>query len=163
LFPVPETQLVQSITVPGIDGKKMRSGSRNDIKLFERFDVLQDKVARIRTDSRGSREPKDPDTCTVFAYFSMIAAKDDAERMRARYLEGSIGYEEAKRELTRAIFERFGPFQGRYRHWKRNKNAVLDVLEDGARAAAREFAETLDGVFSILKLRDRVPVAGWEE
>lgn len=162
LFPVPETRLTQRFTVPGIDGKKMRNGTGNSIKLFGRFDVLQDRVARIQTDSRGNREPKDPSTCTVFKYYSMVAAKDDTDRMRARYLEGSIGYEEAKRELTRAIFERFGRVQGLYGYWKRHKDAVLDILEDGTSTAAKEFAETLDAVFSILRLRDRIPAAGWE-
>jgi tryptophanyl-tRNA synthetase len=146
LLPVPEVRVSGFPTVPGIDGRKMSHAYDNCIALFERFDQLQEKVSLIKTDSKGKFEPKDPDTCNVFQLYSLVASAERTASMRRRYQEGSIGYQDAKRELMLTIQEYFGPFQERYHQLRRDPDFVADVLREGFRQAKEEAHATLDQI-----------------
>ncbi|MBN4071782.1 tryptophan--tRNA ligase [bacterium AH-315-F18] len=137
-FPIPDIHLTQSRVVPGTDGRKMSAFNNNHIRLFERFDILQTKINSIRTAPKSLSDPKDPDKCTLFQLYALVAPKDDSDRMRVRYQEGPLGYQEVKRELTITIQEHFSAFNERYETLKRDPDFILDVLREGFRAASHE-------------------------
>lgn len=53
--------------IPGLDGRKMSKSYNNYISMFESSADLKKKIAGIPTDDKTLEEPKDPDTCNVFA------------------------------------------------------------------------------------------------
>ena len=142
LFPVPGV-VVRGETVPGIDGVKMEAERKNHIPMFIGVRELRTRVQQIQTDSRGVREPKDPDSCTVFRLYSMTASASRVQEMRTRYLSGEIGYEEAKAELAIALAERFAEPMERFEEWKKRPDDIRDVLRKGAQIVSTEVSATL--------------------
>lgn len=142
LFPIPGV-VVRGDTVPGIDGQKMEAERKNHIPMFIGVRELRNRVQQIQTDSRGMREPKDPNSCTVFRLYSITAAPARVEQMRARYLSGDIGYEEAKAELAIALAERFAEPMERFQEWRKRPDDIRDVLRKGAQIVSTEVGATL--------------------
>ena len=68
--------------VPGIDGAKMSKSKNNIIDIFQPDKKLRKQVMSIQTDSTPLEEPKDPDTCNVFALYKLIASEDVVAEMR---------------------------------------------------------------------------------
>ena len=76
-FVLPEAVLRESnMYVPGIDGGKMSKSKNNTIDVFLPEKQLRKQVMSIATDSTPLEEPKDPDNCTVFSLYNMIADED---------------------------------------------------------------------------------------
>lgn len=153
-FPVPEPKLSPYPIVKGTDGRKMHPSYDNRIFLFDRFDRLRESVASIKTDSKGAHDKKDPETCTVFHLYSLVASNDQVEIMRERYESGTISYAEAKRELTLAIQEYFSEYQEKYEKLKADHDYVLDILREGFTTAKDETAVVLDNVRHLVGLRE---------
>jgi tryptophanyl-tRNA synthetase len=127
-------------TIPGLDGRKMSKSYGNTIPLFVEPAELRRLVARIKTDSRRREEPKDPDTCLVFALFRQFASPDEQEGMRRRYISGGVGYAEAKAALVEVCERELGPARGRFREVRADEERLTNALSagvDGARAVAR--------------------------
>jgi tryptophanyl-tRNA synthetase len=100
-FVLPEAQIDDNTAVlPGLDGRKMSKSYGNTIPLFLPEKQLRKAIMKIRTNSLEPGEPKDPETCSVFAIYRAFAKPDEAEAMRHRYAAG-IGWGEAKQ----AVFE----------------------------------------------------------
>jgi tryptophanyl-tRNA synthetase len=98
-------------------------------------------MARIRTDSRGPGEPKDPDGCLVFALFRQFASEAERESMRDRYVAGDIAYAAAKTSLTGAIERELGPARARFHELRSDDGRLRAVLGAGA-DRARALAST---------------------
>ncbi len=72
-FVVPREHILDSVAVvPGLDGRKMSKSYDNTIEIFESEKSVRKKVMRIVTDSTPVEDPKDPDTCNVFAMLSSL-------------------------------------------------------------------------------------------
>ena len=142
LFPVPAA-IVSDGNVPGTDGLKMDVERKNHIPIFLGPRELRQRVQQIQTDSRGARDPKNPDTCTVFRLYALVAAPDQVEEMRNRYLTGQIGYDDAKSQLAIAIAERFSRNVEVFEDWKKRPDDIRDVLRKGAQIVSTEVRATL--------------------
>lgn len=142
LFPIP-TVAVQGGTIPGIDGARMDVGRKNRIPMFLGLRELRERVQQIQTDSRDLSEAKDPEICTVFKLYAMVAPADHVQEMRERYLSGEIGYGDAKNELALAIAERYSEPMERFEDWKKRPDDIRDVLRTGAQLVSREVGATL--------------------
>jgi tryptophanyl-tRNA synthetase len=146
VFPPPEARFSGDHVVPGTDGRKMSVRHRNFVDLFLPYYSLKEQVASIVTDSKGIGEPKDPDTCTVYRLYSLVATAEEREALADRYRRGGMGYEEAKRELVRALQEFFAEAAECYADLTKRPDFVLDVLREGVRQAQEEARYTLDTV-----------------
>jgi tryptophanyl-tRNA synthetase len=140
---VPEPYILdESAVVPGVDGTKMSKSYGNTIELFAEPKALKKRVMGIVTDSTPVDEPKDPDTCTVFALYRLVATEAEREEMAARYRAGGMGYGEAKKALLDKLETTFAPVRERKRELVTHPDTVYDVLSDGA-ARARASMEPL--------------------
>jgi tryptophanyl-tRNA synthetase len=146
LLPCPQIMTTETQVIPGVDGAKMSAKTGNAIGIFERFPSLQQRVRRIKTDSRGAREPKDPSTCIVFRLYELVTTSTQINEMRDAYVRGTISYSEAKEKLIYAIQNYFAPLAERYETLKRRPDDVMDVLRYGLSAAAAEAEITIDAV-----------------
>lgn len=140
---LPEPHIVKSVAVvPGIDGRKMSKSYGNTINIFDEGKTLKKKVMSIQTDSTPLEEPKDPDTCNVFALIKLFADKEQREEIADKYRAGGFGYGHAKKELLGMISDYFAEARERRKELEQDMDYVKDVLREGGRKA-RERAETI--------------------
>lgn len=86
----------------------------------------------IKTDSTPVEDPKNPDTCNVFALYALFATTEEREAMAARYRAGGMGYGDAKLALLEKIQGYFAPYRARRAELIANPAEVDEVLRDGA-------------------------------
>jgi tryptophanyl-tRNA synthetase len=128
-------------TVVGLDGRKMSKSYGNIIPLFAPEKILRKLIMKIVTNSQSVEEPKDPDSCSVFALYKSFADPAQIEDLRARYLAGGMGWGHAKQELFERMNEVLTPYRTRYEELMQDPGYIHQVLRDGG-AKARELAET---------------------
>ena len=146
-FVVPESKIdEQLMTIPGIDGNKMSKSRDNTIVLFQSDKKLKKEVMSIVTDSTPLEDPKDPDTCNVFALYKLIANNRQEIAMREKYLGGNYGYGHAKKELLELLKDTFSKEREAFEHYMDNLDLIDQELEKGARKARKVANEVLNRV-----------------
>jgi len=139
--------------VPGTDGQKMSKSYNNTIEIFGEPKAIKKKIMSIQTDSKGLEEPKDPDTCTIFALYKLFATQEQQAEMAERYRAGNYGYGHAKLALFDAYMDFFAPMRKRREELLADPGYVDAVLKRGAERA-RELAETsMDQIRKAVGLR----------
>ncbi len=139
---VPEAYIVPEVAVvPGLDGQKMSKSYDNVIEIFQSEKATKKCCMQIVTDSTPLEEPKDPDTCNVFALLKLLVAPEETAEIARRYRAGGYGYGQAKARLAERINESFGPARQRYAELEKDPDFVRDVLRAGGQKA-RQVAET---------------------
>ena len=128
-----------SKTLLGLDGRKMSKSYGNTIPMFASEKELRKLVMRIVTNSQGVEEPKDPETCTVFALYRNFASPEQVESLRQRYLAGGMGWGHAKQELFEVMNVALTPLRERYLELMSEPEKITAILEAGS-AKARELA-----------------------
>jgi len=139
----PEPHIVPEVAVvPGIDGQKMSKSYNNTIELFVSAKETQKRCGQIVTDSTPLEQPKNPDTCNVYALLKLLLADrpDDLAEIADSYRKGGYGYGHAKKRLADLINETFAPAREKYAELEKNPSQVRDVLREGGQRA-RDAAE----------------------
>ena len=143
LLVIPEDYILKSVaTVPGIDGRKMSKSYGNTIDIFDEGKSLKKRVMSIQTDSTLLEDPKDPDSCNVFALIKLFAEDDKINEIAGKYRAGGFGYGHAKKELLGLINDYFAEARERRKKLEKDMDYVHDVLQEGGKKA-RERAETV--------------------
>jgi len=135
VFTIPTAKVSDAGSVPGTDGQKMSKSYGNTIPLFASGKELKKTVMSIQTDSTPVEDPKDPDSCNVFALYRLFATADEQAAMRERYAAGGLGYGDAKRDLLGKIEEAFADARARRAALIASPDEVEDVLREGAKRA----------------------------
>ncbi|MBL7106462.1 MAG: tryptophan--tRNA ligase [Phycisphaerae bacterium] len=144
---LPKEHIIDSVAVVvGIDGRKMSKSYDNTIELFESEKSVKKKIMRIVTDSTPVEEPKNPSRCSIFALLKLFCDKDEIADWQRRYLEGGMGYGEAKKALVGKVIEYFGPYRAKRAELQEDTDYVRKVLADGAERARAVAAKTLSKV-----------------
>lgn len=139
-FVIPEARITENTQyIPGIDGQKMSKSKNNLINVFAPEKQLRKQVMRIQTDSTPLEAPKDPDSCTVFALYQLIASPEAAAALRQQYTAGGMGYGHAKQQLFEALCERFRSERERFDYYMSHPEEIEIALAKGA-SRAREVA-----------------------
>lgn len=143
LLKIPEEHIVKSVaTVPGVDGRKMSKSYGNTIDIFAEGKTLKKRVMSIETDSAGLDDPKDPDSCNVFALIKLFADQEAQNEISGKYRAGGYGYGHAKKELLGFIEEYFSDARAKRKELEKDLDYVRDVLKEGGNRA-RERAESV--------------------
>ncbi len=137
VFVEPEARLGTAPVVPGLDGQKMSKSYGNSIPIFVSGKPLKKLVGKIVTDSKSLGDPLDPETCNVFALYSLFADDEEKAEMAERYRAGAVGYGDAKKALMEKIEETFADARARYEHLRSHPDEVEEILRAGG-AKARE-------------------------
>lgn len=147
VFVLPNAELQEDTKyVPGTDGRKMSKSMGNTINIFLPEKQLKKQIMSIETDSKTLEEPKDPETDKVFAIYELIAAPEQTEELRKKYLAGNFGYGHAKTELLNLIFERFAKERELFSHYMNNIPELETKLQEGAAKTRPVALETLKRV-----------------
>ena len=140
-FVLPEAVLRESnMYVPGTDGGKMSKSKNNILDVFLPEKQLRKQVMGIATDSTPLEEPKDPESCTVFSLYRMVAQESALKQMRKQYESGGFGYGHAKQALFEALLDKFALARTQFDKLMEEPQQMDLVLKQGAQKA-QEIAE----------------------
>jgi tryptophanyl-tRNA synthetase len=144
---MPKAHVVEAAAkVPGTDGEKMSKSYGNTIEVFEEPKKLRKKIMSIKTDSTPVEEPKNPDTCSLFALYQLFATPSQQDELAKRYRAGGMGYGEAKQALYDAALAYFAEARARREQLVADQAVVEDILKSGAQKARTRGREVLDRV-----------------
>lgn len=146
-FVVPKEQIQENtMLIPGTDGEKMSKSRGNVIDIFLPEKQLKKQVMSIVSDSTPLEDPKNPDTCNVFALYRLLATDEQVQTMRTNYLGGNYGYGHAKQALLDLILTKFSTERQRYTDLMNNKAQIDLALSEGADKARKVAKEVLKRV-----------------
>ncbi len=132
----PEASIKEEVmTIPGTDGRKMSASYDNTLPVFAPPKELRKRVMRIVTDSKRPEDPKNPESCNVFAIFRHFAAPDAVESTRQRYINGGLAYGEIKGELFELLDSTFGSAREKYNELLADRAEIDRILLKGAEEA----------------------------
>ena len=152
-FILPEGKVQEeTMYIPGIDGHKMSKSRGNIINIFLDDKALRKQIMSIETDSTPLEEPKNPDTCKIFAIYKLVANAEQIAEMKVKYqnVNRDFGYGHAKQALFELIVERFKTEREKYNYYINNLNEVDELLKEGAKKASA----VADGVLN--KVREKL-------
>jgi tryptophanyl-tRNA synthetase len=136
-FVIPEAKTnEETMYVPGTDGQKMSKSRNNFINIFVDDKALLKQIKSIETDSTPLEEPKNPDTCNVFALYKLLGSTEEVTDLRAKYEAGNYGYGHAKQALYDLMVVKFASEREKYNYYINNLEAVDKLLLEGAAKAS---------------------------
>ena len=100
----------------------------------------------IKTDSISVDDPKNPDNCTVFKLYEIIADKSDVLDLEKKYRKGGYGYGHAKKDLFEVILEKYKSQRELYNHYINNQSLIEQKLIKGAEKANEIAITVIDRV-----------------
>ena len=146
-FLLPEAVLQDSnMYVKGTDGGKMSKSKNNIIDVFLPEKQLRKQVMGIATDSTLLEEPKDPESCTVFSLYRMVAEETAVKQMRLQYESGGFGYGHAKQALLEILLNKFAPARTHFDKLMAKPQQMDKILQQGAIKAQSVANQTLSRV-----------------
>ena len=135
-FVLPEAKIEKdNMYVLGTDGHKMSKSRNNFINIFLPDKELKKQVMSILSDSKGLEEPKDPETCHIFAIYQLLANADQVSEMRKNYIAGGYGYGHAKTALFELILTKYATQREKYNYLMANKTEIDVALKIGSEKA----------------------------
>lgn len=141
---IPEAHILDEVaTIPGTDGQKMSKSYGNTICPFSPEDELKQQVFSIETDSTPIEEPKDPDSCNLYAIFRLFADEEETHEVRSRYVEGGLAYGDLKNRVFERILDHFKDARKKRKKLQQKPDYVEDVLRNGAKEAREIASQTL--------------------
>jgi len=146
-FHLPEHQVEAEVaTVPGIDGAKMSKSYGNTINIFGEEKKIQKIIKKIVTDTTPLDEPKDFESCNIYALAKLFLDKNGLEAFEERYRTPGEGYGHFKLYLHDVMWEYFRPYREKREYYQNNQDEVRSILKmgaDKARLIAQEKMEII--------------------
>jgi tryptophanyl-tRNA synthetase len=135
-FVLPDAKIQEeTMYIPGTDGLKMSKSRGNIINIFLDDKALRKQIMSIETDSKPLEEPKNTETCKIFAIYKLLANESQLTQMIANYTGENYGYGHAKQALFELILERFKIEREKYQYYMNNLPELDKALAEGAAKA----------------------------
>jgi tryptophanyl-tRNA synthetase len=137
-FVIPEGKLQEeTMYIPGTDGYKMSKSRGNIINIFLDDKALRKQIMSIESDSTPLEEPKNPETCKIFAIYKLVANEKQNQQMIINYSNPNkdYGYGHAKQELFELLCTTFKTEREKYNYYINNLGEVDALLQVGAQKA----------------------------
>ncbi len=137
-FVLPESFIQEDTKyVPGTNGGKMSKSANNIINIFLEDKALRKQIMSIETDSTPLEEPKNTQTCKIFAIYKLLATEKQLLEMVEKYKNNNrvFGYGHAKQALFELILEKFENERKVYSYYMENLPEIEKALESGAEKA----------------------------
>jgi tryptophanyl-tRNA synthetase len=145
IFKEPQEYIIEEVeTIPGTDGQKMSKSYKNVIPLFASYEEIKKAVMNIPTDSAGLLEPKNPDTNNIYKINKLFLTPEQNEVVRAKYLNGGMGYKEAKDMCIESIENFIAPIRDKFNSI--SDKEVIKVLENGKKKIRKEIDKSMNQV-----------------
>ena len=137
-FVLPESFIQEDTKyVPGTNGGKMSKSANNIINIFLEDKALRKQIMSIETDSTPLEEPKNTQTCKIFAIYKLLATEKQLLEIVEKYKNNNrdFGYGHAKQALFELILEKFENERKVYSYYMENLPEIEKALESGAEKA----------------------------
>ena len=152
-FVIPEEEIQQDLaTVPGLDGQKMAKSYDNTVEIFADEKTMKQKVMSIVTDSTPVNQPKNPETCNLFAIYKLFANEDQVKELDDKYRNKPLKYSEIKKELFGMIWEYFAEARQERKKYENSPGDVINILKKGAGKARKIAGNTLQQILKAVGL-----------
>ena len=138
-FVLPESSVQEDTKyVPGTNGGKMSKSANNTINIFLDDKALRKQIMGIETDSTPLEDPKNPETCNVFALYKLLATEEQLQIFREKYQTTTrdFGYGHAKQALFELLLSRFETERTKYQYYMNNLAELDAALLQGATKAS---------------------------
>jgi tryptophanyl-tRNA synthetase len=145
-FILPEAKIQEeTMYIPGTDGHKMSKSRGNIINIFLDDKALRKQIMSIETDSTPLEEPKNTETCKIFAIYKLLGSSEQISLMKSKYdnINKDFGYGHAKQALFELIIENFKAEREKYNYYMNNLEEVDLLLKQGAKKAGNVAEEVL--------------------
>ena len=143
-FVIPQAKIQKDgFHIPGTDGQKMSKSKNNTINIFLPENDLKKQIMSIKTDSIPYDKPKNPEHCTVFKLFSLIANDEKIKKLEKNYLSGNFGYGDSKKALFNLCLSHFSVEREKFNYFINNPEKVNKLLSKGAEKARKIANEVL--------------------
>ncbi|NLH16556.1 MAG: tryptophan--tRNA ligase [Phycisphaerae bacterium] len=150
---IPKDYILESVAVvPGLDGRKMSKSYGNTIEIFEPESSVKNKIMKMVTDSTPVEDPKDPDKCNIFALLKLAASPDEIKEWEDKYRKGGTGYGTVKKRAAELLLNFFRPYREKRAQLEKDRDAVLQVLDDGGKRARAVARKTMEAVRQVTGL-----------
>lgn len=147
VFPIPEALLSEFPRLPGIDGSKKMSKSRNNaIYLKDSSVEVAKKVMRAFTDPTRihATDPGHIEGNVVFTYLDAFHSnKKEVEELKRRYQDGKIGDVAVKKILIDTLNNFLDPIRERRKEFESNPRIIKNIITDGIEKTQKEAKTTL--------------------
>ena len=131
-----------TVTLPGLDGRKMSKSYNNHIPLFGPSGELKKKIMKIKTDSSSEQAPKDPEKSIVFQIYSAFAGSEKSLQFRDEIKSG-MGWGMAKQKLFVLLEELLAEKRKTYSNLMNDQKKVDQILKEGALKAREKSQEMM--------------------
>jgi tryptophanyl-tRNA synthetase len=138
-FVLPEAKIQDdTMLIPGTDGHKMSKSRNNIINIFLDDKSLRKQIMSIESDSTPLEEPKNIETCNIFALYKLLATEAQIAQMTINYknVNRDYGYGHAKQELFELIVSKFTTEREKYNYYMNNLTELEQALQEGAKKAS---------------------------
>ncbi len=153
IFTLPEAKINEDLAVVvGTDGAKMSKSYKNTIDIFADQKTLKKQISSIKTDSTPLEEPKNWQTCNVFALTKLFLNADEEEELKKRYAKGGEGYGHFKMFLNEKMSEYFKEAKEKYENFLANPKELELILEQGAQKAKKIAKEKMQKIYAKIGL-----------
>jgi len=153
VFPIPRTKLTSFSRLPGLDRNKMSKSLGNTILLSDSEEEIKKKVRKAITDPQKIRrgDPGRPDICLIYIYQKKFN-HSEAEEIYSGCTSGALGCVDCKMKCSEAISKKIEPFREKRKYFEKNRNKVIDILEDGEKRANVVAKKTMAEVHKAMQL-----------
>jgi len=157
VFPEPQALTTRVPRVPGTDGRKMSKSYGNAVNLGDPLPETRQKILKMVTDParKTRKDPGDPDLCPVYDLHKAFSDRITLDLVNVECRRAGIGCIDCKNHLLRHLEPVLSPIQERRARLMNDRDQVRAVLEDGARRARAEAAETMMRVRAAMKIDTR--------
>jgi tryptophanyl-tRNA synthetase len=148
-FPEPKTLLGEAARIKGLDGSaKMSKSLNNYIALMEEKDEIWNKLKIAVTDPARKRrsDPGNPHICNIFSLHNFFSSDEEIKTVEVGCKTAGIGCIECKQILSKNINNVLSPFREKKRELDKNRDYVLDVLEEGRKFCSSVASDTMKEV-----------------
>jgi len=130
IFKLPDAYIKwDSWLVIWTDGRKMSKSYDNFLWIFDDEKKLKKKIMSIVTDDKSLEEPKDPETCNIFAIIKLLTSKERQEEIKWKYLAWNYWYWHAKLELLDIFLDYFKDARKKYEKILEKPEIIKQALE----------------------------------
>ncbi|WP_086238121.1 tryptophan--tRNA ligase [Campylobacter porcelli] len=147
IFTLPKADIAQDLaTIPGTDGAKMSKSYKNTIDIFSDAKTLKKQCNSVVTNSTPLEEPKDWQSCNIYAIAKLFLNEKELGNLQDRYAKGGEGYGHFKAYLNELVWNYFAPARDKFNYYMNNQNEIIEILNEGGKKAQKISNETMEKV-----------------
>lgn len=156
IFPEPKAKLGEIRRILGLDGvNKMSKSLDNCIYLDDTKEEMWKKLSTAVTDVRRKRrtDPGNPEECNIFTMHRAFSKKEDVDYCARECRAAGIGCLDCKKMLSDNMYRELEPIQEKQSRLRKNRQYVLEVLDNGRKKAKEIAVQTMGEVYTKLGIK----------